>query len=505
MSITTILLILTISINLLLLSGCTTPPSDYTVGGFVCGLKGTLILQNNGKDDITITSDGPFVFDTPLKNGENYNVTIKSQPTGQTGYVTNGKGIIEESNVNNIMVKCYNSGTLDPTFGNNGIITYDGTKGDDRGYSIITDPNGKIIVTGSYYNGNDTDIIVIRLNNDGSLDTTFNNNGIKIYDAGGNEVGRAITLDSHGRILITGTSRTGTNYNVITIRLNANGSFDNTFGVNGVVTFDNKGNDDHGYSIITDSKDRVLIAGKTVSVNDTDVLVLRYNENGSLDTTFDGDGIATYDSTLDTAVGESMTIDSQGRILITGNTADTNVSNLIILRYNENGSLDNTFGSGGVVTYDNGDNEYGFSITTDSQGRILVTGDSESTTADLIVLRYKEDGTLDNSFGNGGLVTYNGGTVTAGFCIKTDSQDWAIVAGVVSSDGNIFNIIIVKFESDGNIDTNFGLSGVATYYIENNYHDKEYSISIDSLGKILFAGTDNNGSDNDILILRYIQ
>ena len=100
----------------LVLTGCG-GTQTFTVGGTVSGLSGTIILQNNGGDDLTVTADGSFTFATALADGSIYNVTIKTHPSGQCGFVTNGSGTISGGAVTDVSVNCCNSGSLDTTLG----------------------------------------------------------------------------------------------------------------------------------------------------------------------------------------------------------------------------------------------------------------------------------------------------------------------------------------------------------------------------------------------------
>ncbi len=85
--------------------GCGNTPG-YSVGGSVTGLSGTLVLQNNGGDNVTMTGSGAFAFGTALVNAATYSVTVLTQPTGQSCTVTNGSGTIQNANVSNILVSC---------------------------------------------------------------------------------------------------------------------------------------------------------------------------------------------------------------------------------------------------------------------------------------------------------------------------------------------------------------------------------------------------------------
>jgi hypothetical protein len=120
--------------------GSSTPPNDpppapvvtHTVGGTVSGLAGALTLRNNGGNDLDVTADGPFTFGAALAEGSAFSVTIATQPNGQSCAVSGGTGTIGSANVTSVAVACTTttppsggSGSLDPTFGNNGKVTTD--------------------------------------------------------------------------------------------------------------------------------------------------------------------------------------------------------------------------------------------------------------------------------------------------------------------------------------------------------------------------------------------
>ena len=84
----------------------TTANTTYSIGGTVTGLSGTVVLQNNGGDDLSVSSSGPFTFSTPLADGATYNVTVKTNPSGQTCTVSGGSGTVASANVTNIAVAC---------------------------------------------------------------------------------------------------------------------------------------------------------------------------------------------------------------------------------------------------------------------------------------------------------------------------------------------------------------------------------------------------------------
>ncbi len=502
--------------------------NTYTVGGTVTGLSGTVVLQNNSGDDLAITSDGTFSFSTALADGSSYNVTVKTQPAGQSCFVTNGSGTVSGADVTDIQVGCYNSGSLDPTLNNSGIVVHDNAAGGndwDEGVSITTDSNGKILVTGGSYNGSDSDMVIWRYNADGTLDTTFDSNGIVVSDnaAGGNgwDEGVSITTDSNGKILVTGYSDNGSgNADMVIWRYNANGTPDTTFDSNGIVVSDNaaggNGRDD-GNFITTDANGKILVTGYSDNGSNYDMVIWRYNANGAPDTTFDSNGIVVSNSAAGgngKDIGRSITTDLNGKILVTGGSYNGSDSDMVIWRYNADGTLDTTFDSNGIVVSDNaaGGNDWdeGYSITTDSNGKVLVTGNSyNGSNYDMVIWRYNANGAPDTTFDSNGIVVSNsaagGNGRDEGYSITTDSNGKVLVTGN-SNNGSNYDMVIWRYNANGAPDTTFDTDGivVSNSAAGGNSHDIGRSIITDADGKVLVTGSSLNGTDYDMVIWRYI-
>lgn len=195
----------------------------YTVGGTVSGLNGTLVLQDNSTDDLSITTSGTFTFAKALANGSSYAVTIKTQPTAQSCYGTNLTGTIAGANVTNVTLSCYNSGTLDHTFNSTGYVANNNAAGGSSagGQSIITDAQGRILVTGLADDASSNQYMAIwRYNANGTLDTSFGTNGIVFNNnaaGGSNAAGYSIITDAQGKILVTGYARDASNNDYMAI------------------------------------------------------------------------------------------------------------------------------------------------------------------------------------------------------------------------------------------------------------------------------------------------
>ncbi|WP_172642155.1 DUF4347 domain-containing protein [Cylindrospermum stagnale] len=313
----------------------------------------------------------------------------------------------------------------------------------------------------------------------GVLDTTFDSDGKVTTDFGGLfDSGNSIVLQSNGQILVAGTS----NGNFAVARYNSNGTLDTSFDSDGKVTTDFV-NNDSGNSIILQSNGQILVAG----TSNGDFAVARYNNNGSLDTTFGTAGKITTDFGSNES-GNSIVLQSNGQILVAG----TSNGDFAVARYNSNGTLDTTFGTGGKITTELGIFDSGNSIVLQSDGQILVAGASNG---DFAVARYNSNGTLDTTFGTGGKITTEFGSFfDSGNSIVLQSDGQILVAGASNGD-----FAVARYNSNGILDTTFGTAGKVTTEF-GSFFDNGYSAVLQPDGQILVAGTSNG----DFAVARYL-
>jgi uncharacterized delta-60 repeat protein len=165
--------------------------------------------------------------------------------------------------------------------------------------------------------------------------------------------------------------------------LKSDGTLYKTFGYNGIATFNNDSVNmgDYGNSIIVDNQDRILVAGYTRSKRgDYDIIIWRYNPNGPLDKSFNNKGYVIYDYKNKDDIAYFIAIDNQNRILVAGYVNNNRDDDVILLRYNENGSLDKSFANKGVFVYNDiagGDEkDRAYSLAIDKDQKIYITGES---------------------------------------------------------------------------------------------------------------------------------
>lgn len=401
---------------------------------------------------------------------------------------TNSSTNRNPSNIN-FHVLPVSAGSLDTTFDGDGWATTSFGDGQAFAYDAALQTDGKIIVAGSYSFGN-SDFALARYNNDGSLDTNFNLDGLLTTDFGLAEELSAVAIQNDGKIVVGGSKHTAgqTDYDLVLARYNADGSLDTTFDTDGKVTTNLGSNYEYIAEIaIQPADDKIVVVGsKNISINNNNIVVARYNTDGSLDTTFDGDGIFT--SSL-VSFGSAILIQSDGKILING-----------LIRLNEDGSLDTGFGTNGYVNA-NGQ------IALQADEKIIVAR-INSSTYNAEISRYNTDGSLDASFGANGLTsTIYGDSYNSiqDIAIQTDGR--IVIVG--HNRVNSFDFNLLRYTSNGLLDDSFGFDGIEyTDFGSQQLNDDDLAnaVIIQPDGNIIAAGYSSVGTGNQyhFALARYI-
>lgn len=229
---------------------------------------------------------------------------------------------------------------------------------------------------GISFNGTDDDFAIARYNSNGVLDNTFGVGGKVITDIGSdNDGGSSVVIQSDGKIVLGGVSSASSNMNFALLRYNINGTLDSSFGTSGKTITDFAGGNDYGASVALQNDDKIILAGHTNNSTLHDFAIARYNSNGVLDITFGIGGKINTDIGGSNDLGQSTAIQSDGKIVLAGWCITGTYDAFGLARYNTNGTLDNTFGtSGKVLTYIGLYGALGFSVATQSDGKIVVGG-----------------------------------------------------------------------------------------------------------------------------------
>lgn len=369
-------------------------------------------------------------------------------------------------------------GILDPTFGNNGTrITELGGYAEGRALAVQAD--GKILVAGYAAGANDDDFTLVRYLNNGTLDLSFDSDGIVTTDLGAYDYGYALTIQDDGKILIAGYSGSD-NIDFALVRYLNDGTLDLSFDSDGIVITD-LGSDDYARAIGVQSDGKIIVAGYSGSDN-LDFALVRYLSDGTLDLSFDSDGIVTTDFGGEDN-GRAVAIQSDGKLLVAGYAAGVNNDDFALVRYNSDGTPDLSFDSDGQITTDFGGNDEGHALALQSDGKIVVAG-STSSGSDFALVRYNSDGGLDNSFDGDGRTTVNLGGNDYGYAMALQSDERIVVAG---SSGSDFGL--ARYHNNGALDTAFATNGKTTTDLGGQ--DAGNAVALQSDGKIVSAGKSN--------------
>lgn len=396
-------------------------------------------------------------------------------------------------------------GDLDGSFGSGGEVVTPIGSGNDEIRSIALQGDGKIVAAGTTFTGARPDIVVARYDQNGGLDHTFNVTGKAIVSgfSGGSET-RAVALQSDGKIVVVGYTAIVDN-DIALVRYNTDGTLDSSFNGNGLVAVDYSSSDLLNAVAVQDDG-KIVAAGVTISGGHAAFLVVRYNSDGTKDTGFGANG------KLVTAVGgrddfgRSVLLQSDGKIVVAGDAFNGSDYDFAVVRYTSAGAVDTSFGNGGATVTPIGSSyDHGYCAAFQGDGKILIAGTSgNGNDADFALARYTAGGVLDSTFGTGGRVTTavaSGSEEGFGLAVQGDGK--IIVAGYsVTVPGSRVEFAIVRYLSTGALDSGFGAGGKVTTRVGGSF-DFGRSLAIQTDGKMVVAGSSANGSNDDFALVRY--
>ncbi len=394
------------------------------------------------------------------------------------------------------------AGDLDPTFGNGGKVITDFNGGSGRASALVIQPDGKIIAAGGASDGVNAGFALTRYHSNGNLDMSFGIGG-KVITAF--NLGTGITdiaLQSDGKIVAVGTTfNFSTQTDFALARYNSDGSLDMTFGSGGKVVTDlfNQHNYISSVLLQPDSKIVVVGGGKLPNSQYEDFVIVRYNADGSFDNDFGIGGKVFTDFFGGYDVAQAVILQPDGKILATGNafTYTYASDNFGLARYNTDGSLDVSFGSGGKVltTFPRNDNAtfgrkdaVAYDISLEPNGKIIAAGSAGERWLDFALARYNSDGSLDSSFGSAGLVITDFSGYNEEIRAVKVQQDGKIIAAGFALNLSLTDVdfALARYNQNGTLDGNFGNGGKRTTDMGAN--DEIFDMAIHQDNKVVVAG-----------------
>jgi uncharacterized delta-60 repeat protein len=397
-----------------------------------------------GTLDSTFVTGGKVIFDFPEGGLECYNA--RSQSDGKIICVGNGSRKLGSTDAGIAILRFLKNGLPDSAFGKQGCTFINSTYYSfQTAYAVAIQTDNKIIVAGYGARGEfedvNYDMIIARLTADSKIDSSFGVNGIAIADYGKGDIAYDIAIQPDGKIIIQGSSSGYFN----TLRYLPNGTLDASFGGQGYVITQFSGVAS-GSSVVLQPDGKIIAAG-----SDFDKLLLvRYMPDGSLDETFGDNGTVRSDLTNYSDNANDMVLQPDGKIIVGGYITSIIKGSALLVRYNTNGSLDSSFGNNGFTIHTVGYASDAKSIQLQSDGKIITAGgynESLKSSGHFTVSRFTKNGTIDSSFGdNGNTVTVMESSDNAyGLILQNDNK---IVLAGSASDGLTGQLALARYNND---------------------------------------------------------
>jgi len=348
-------------------------------------------INPNGSLDTTFDGDGNAFIDF---GGNDSGRDVALQADGRI--LASGM-----SGANHALVHLWPDGTFDAggqqTLGFQD--AYYGPGSDETAYGMALQGDGKIIVAGELANasGSLRNFALARFLPDGLPDTSFGEQG-RVSFGFGNEVARAVAIQPDGKIVAAGYSSPGSDIDFMIARFNADGTKDNTFGFFGYNVVDFQGGEDYGNALALAPDGKIVVAGEVWNGSDLVWGVARFNTNGTLDTTFDGDGKQTYDW-APASWANAVVVQPDRKVVVAGYVYNTAIGNVdfALVSFREDGSRDYGFGPGGqgATITDMGGNDYLNALAITPGGWFYAVGErSVNGSSDFAVAQFMPNGVL---------------------------------------------------------------------------------------------------------------
>lgn len=408
-------------------------------------------LGFTGGHDIAVQQDGKI-----LVLGE----TELPQPAGLSSFV----------------IRLFPDGSTDQSFGINGAVAIAGNLRE-----MTIQPDGKIVLVGAGEFNNSDAVAFVRLNGtDGSYDASFGVGGSYFMPFPQGSILSDVTLQSDGKIVAAGFT-TESDTDVLLVRLNPDGTPDNSFSFDGLVKTDASGID-LGSALVISNDGKITVAGAT----DNDGLLIRYNTDGTLDNTFGTNGIAVQNLGIGSSFFNDIVNGEGGKMYVCGWFNSGSDKDFLAAKFNADGTPDESFASLGYSLNDfNSDDDEAMELVHQPDGRILVVGDAVITGSVGALMRLHADGAFDSSFGNSGFVTTSvgPGNVIEGVALQQDLKILTVGRSITQTFDQ--EATVARYTSGmnvgiGEVEASIGSTLIYPNPIINNQLMVEYDLKSDS-------------------------
>lgn len=386
-------------------------------------------------------------------------------------------------------------GSPDNSFDLDGVVITDFNSPDEVCRVLAQQADGKILAAGSYNSSTHRIVCLARYNADGSLDTGFDSDGKTEYNHGTNVEIYDMVIQNDGKILLVGGYSSN---DLFMARFNVNGSLDTSFNHNGIMEPDLGGFNETAYSVLLQSDQKIVVGAYSALTASVSFALARFMPDGAIDSSFNQTGKTFNHFNSHTAIVRSICLQADGKILAAGSRANASDNDILLVRYLPNGTLDSSFGSSGIVIKDLGNWESAYSVMVEPNGKILLAGSTATLSGDedFVGLRFMADGSPDLSFnGTGHLITNMGGMDRAHSVQRLHSGK--ILLGGTDANGKF---ALARYLSNGSLDLSFNSTGKVLTNLGFSF-----DMILQQDGKILMGGFKVNGSLSEFCVIRYQQ
>jgi uncharacterized delta-60 repeat protein len=338
----------------------------------------------------------------------------------------------------------------------------------------------------------------------GSLDTSFSGGVVTTPVGTSEDYAEAMAVQPDGKVLVAGRARAGAGDDFALVRYERDGSLDTSFGTGGKVTTEIGSQNDAAYAIALQPDGKILLAGLTdIATNNTDFALVRYNPDGSRDTGFGTQGVVVTPIGTGADKAYAIVLQPDGKIVVGGESSTTSTGvDFALARYNPDGSLDTSFGEGGKVVTPiqagtTRDSIYALILQDVGGEKRIVAAGGET---DFVLARYTASGALDTSFGAGGKLFDLFGSTSIGSAeaLALTQDGKLIVAGHINND-----LVLARVNPDGGLDTLFGTAGRVTTPLSASDWDRATAVALQADGKLVVGGWAGSSSNGDFALVRY--
>jgi uncharacterized delta-60 repeat protein len=391
-------------------------------------------------------------------------------------------------------------GDLDRGFGGGGTVTTDFAGGPDVARALVVQGRKLVAAGGAFNSETSDDFGLARYNANGALDRSFGTGGkvtTNIIGSISPDAANALIQQTDGKLVAAGiTLGPIGSFDFALARYSADGALDPSFGTGGTVSTDIGGRPDNARALTQQADGKLVAAGAADTDTGSDFALARYNSDGTLDPSFGTGGTVTTDIASNINEANALVRQADGKLVAAGFAVGPAGSfDVALVRYSPDGTLDQSFGTGGMVTTDiAGGDDFARALAVQADGKLVAAGVARTQTGTSVVAlaRYSPDGTLDPSFGIGGTVT-TGLDLAEALVVQADGK--LVAAGVAGQDFGL-----ARYNPDGTLDASFGTGGTVTTDFAGD-SDGAQALAVQADGKLVAAG--GAGPGGDFALARY--